>query len=110
MAKKSFNSKKVIPSPVNIPSPVDTEGSTQEQINRLTQLMVGVILVLFIGFITLFGVVATLVWNAHLFGQSTYQELIKELNEQSIKADLLFDELHQFNTGLFENQKPPEGD
>lgn len=84
MVEKSSKFKKEY----KLPSP--TEGP-QQQINLLTIIMVGVIIVLLIGFITMFATVGTLVWNAHLFGQSTYQELINNLKEQNDKIDILLE-------------------
>jgi len=76
------------------PPPSAEKGETQEQITRLTQLMIGVIIVLFIGFVTMFATVGTLVWNAHMWGRDTYQTLIKELNDNNNKIDSLTNEIN----------------
>jgi len=61
--------------------------SHKKQIGQLNSLMGLIIIVLFVGFITLLATVGTLVWNAHIWGANTYQVLIKELNDNNNKID-----------------------
>jgi len=67
----------------------------EEQIRTLTQIMFAVVLVLLVAVGAMFATVGTLVWNAHLFGQDTYQKLVNELGEQNNKIDTLLQELSE---------------
>ncbi len=79
---------------IQVPKSVKpSKGELESKVDILSFLMGAVIVVLVIGFITLLGTVATLVWNAHMWGSDTYQILIKELNDNNNKIDSLTNEV-----------------
>ena len=61
----------------------------KEEIGKLTQLLFVVVIVLLVGVGTMIATVGSLVWNAHMHEQGTYQKLIDELEKQNDKLDIL---------------------
>jgi len=71
---------------MNKPKDLETQGQVLEKkVKELNTLMVAVIIVLFIGFASMFVAVLSLVINADGSKQASYQQLITEI--QRIKLD-----------------------
>ncbi len=60
-----------------------------EATRRMDLLLTGVIVVLFLGFITLLVTVAGLVLDANRFKAETYQNLVNQVNASNTKLDQL---------------------
>ena len=81
------------------PKTVDSHG---EDINRIKDrikqtdiIMIGIIVVLFIGFL---GLAVSLVFglvDGYRSKETTYQDLSNKINEQAIKIDTLTNEIHR---------------
>lgn len=71
------------------------EGSTQEQIKTLTQIMFAVVIILLVAVGAMFATVGSLVWNAHNLSTATYQELLNELEEQNDKIDIILEKVSE---------------
>lgn len=91
-----------------MPSKGDTTKTTIEDIQkenirlkkeseRLKVIMIGVVIVLFIGFSVMFFALGTLIWNTHIWTASIYRGFIGELNEYNDKSEMLYKELKIYN-------------
>lgn len=74
-------------------------GKLEKKIREIHLLIVGLVVVLFIGFASMFTTVGTLVWNAHIFGRDTYQELVRELYKTNTKIEVLIKQNEGINGG-----------
>jgi len=74
-------------------SGVEVQGTTQKDVDRLYLLMAGVIIVLFIGFVTSFIAVGGLIVNYESERQATYQNLDNQVQSQNAQIQVLTNQL-----------------
>lgn len=65
----------------------------EKRVEQLNNLMMGGVIVLFIGFAAMFGTIATLVISHFDSSSSSYQELQAQVESQNTKIDDLTNEL-----------------
>jgi len=55
-------------------------GETEWRLKTLEYVMLGAIIILVVGFITMFVALGTLIWNAHIWSGDIYREFIDKLD------------------------------
>ena len=73
------------------------KGDTEGRLKMLEYIVTGAIIVLVVGFVTMFGVVAMLIWNTTLWTADVYREFIQELDEHNNNFEILEKELKTYN-------------
>jgi len=72
----------------------------EERMNWMWIIISVIIIVLLMGFATMFFTVGG-IWQEYIATRSTsYQDLVNKVNEQNIKIDLLLQQLQNYNTKL----------
>lgn len=92
------------PPPPEIKEPLTEEGELEKEINKINNILFVVILVILVALGAMFATVGSLVWNAHTFSASIYQNLVNEIDEINDKIDILSQEI----SNLEIQQKTPE--
>ena len=70
----------------DVSNPV-TRSELHEATSRMDWLLGGVILVLLVGFVTMFATVGGLILDAQRFKTETYQDLVNKVNDTNTKLD-----------------------
>jgi len=72
----------------------------EDKMNWMGGVMVAIIIILVMGFVSLLATTGTLVWNAHMWGVNTYQDLVKELDDNNDEIDSLSNKVNDYNSKL----------
>ena len=72
-------------------NPKPKKGTLGKRVDSMEKMQMAVIVVLVVGFITLFVAVIGMLLNAQMWGADTYKILLQELNENNNKIDKLID-------------------
>jgi len=93
-----------MPTPEELQQQAQTTGEDIEKIKRQLKktdlIMMGIIIVLFIGFVGVAIALGGIVVDTFRSREASYQDLVNKINEQDVKIDLLFEELRITNTEL----------
>lgn len=85
----------------NLNSKAATKKDLHDATQRIDKIMVGVIVVIAFGFITLCVTAAGFVMDSYRFKTETYQNLVNKVIEQNTKIDTLTNKINQSNLENF---------
>ncbi len=69
------------------------ESIPEKRLKMIENIVLAAVLVLAVGFITMFVAFGTLIWNAHIWSADIYREFIDKLNESNAKSELFLEKI-----------------
>lgn len=86
----------------------ETTGKLEEKMGWISNIVIAIIVILVMGFVSLLGTTASLVWNAHMWGANTYQSLEKEIHNNNDKLNSLIENIGKVSTSSINSSSEPK--